>query len=36
MKDYVRQMSSAELQFDVPQHIVEANRQLKVPETVNV
>ncbi len=36
IKDYVRQMSGADLQFDVPQHIVEANRQLKVPETVDV
>ena len=36
VKDYVRQMSGADLQFDVPQHIVEANRQLKIPETVAV
>ncbi len=36
VKDYVRQMSGADLNFDVPQHIVEANRQLKIPETVAV
>lgn len=36
VKDYVRQMVGADLQFDVPQHIIDANSTLRVPAEVTV
>jgi hypothetical protein len=36
VKDYVRQMIGADLVFDVPKDVVEANKELQVPEEVLV
>ena len=36
VKDYVRQMVGAELVFDVPDSVVDANREMRIPETVTV
>jgi len=36
VKDYVRQMIGADLEFDVPKDVVEANKDLQVPEEVLV
>lgn len=36
VKGYVRQMSGAELQFDVLQHAIEANREPQLPAEVTV
>jgi len=36
VKDYVRQMIGADLVFDVPKDVVEANKDLQVPEDVLV
>lgn len=36
VKDYVRQMIGADLVFDVPKDVIEANKDLKVPEEVLV
>jgi hypothetical protein len=36
VKDYVRQMVGAELDFDVPAEIVEANRVMHIPDEVLV
>jgi hypothetical protein len=36
VKDYVRQMIGADLVFDVPKDVVEANKDLQVPEEVLV
>jgi hypothetical protein len=36
VKDYIRQMAGADLVFDVPQHIVEANSKLRLPAEVTV
>jgi hypothetical protein len=36
VKDYVRQMAGADLNFDVPAHVVEANSKLIVPAKVAV
>jgi len=36
VKDYVRQMVGADLVFDVPDRVVEANRVMRIPENVVV
>jgi len=36
VRDYVRQMVGADLVFDVPQHIIEANSKLRLPAEVTV